>query len=92
MHLLEEAKKAKDEGLIRHISFSFHDDAQNIKYIIDTAEENGIPMETMLVQYNLLDRSNEEMINYAGSKGLGVVAMDLLAEEGSLHLPTFIPN
>lgn len=24
-HLLEEARKAKEEGLIRHISFSFHD-------------------------------------------------------------------
>ena len=87
MHLLEEAKKAKEEGLIRHISFSFHDDAQNIKYIIDTAEEKGIPMETMLVQYNLLDRSNEEMINYAGTKGLGVVAMGPVGG-GRLAAPT----
>lgn len=87
MHLLEEAQKAKEEGLIRHISFSFHDDAQNIKYIIDTAEEKGIPMETMLVQYNLLDRSNEEMINYAGSKGLGVVAMGPVGG-GRLAAPT----
>ncbi|MDF2538819.1 MAG: aldo/keto reductase [Herbinix sp.] len=69
--LLKEALKAKEEGLIRHISFSFHDKAEHIKYIIDTAEV----METMLVQYNLLDRSNEEMIEYAASKGLGVVIM-----------------
>ncbi len=87
LNLLEEAKKAKEEGLIRHISFSFHDDAQNIKYIIDTAEEKGVPMETMLVQYNLLDRSNEEMITYAGSKGLGIVAMGPVGG-GRLAAPT----
>ncbi|MBQ3253491.1 MAG: hypothetical protein IJA65_02955, partial [Acholeplasmatales bacterium] len=52
-------------GLIRHISFSFHDDPSSIKYIIDKAEDYGIPMESMLVQYNLLDRSNEEMLAYA---------------------------
>ncbi|MFU0826538.1 MAG: General stress protein 69 [Lachnoclostridium sp.] len=87
LHLLEEAKKAKDEGLIKHISFSFHDDPKIIKYIIDTAEEKGIPMETMLVQYNLLDRSNEEMIHYARSKGLGVVAMGPVGG-GRLAAPT----
>lgn len=87
LNLLEEAKKAKEEGLIRHISFSFHDDAQNIKHIIDTSEERGIPMESMLVQYNLLDRSNEEMITYAASKGLGVVAMGPVGG-GRLSAPT----
>ncbi len=87
LNLLEEAKKAKDEGLIKHISFSFHDDAKNIKYIIDTAEEKGVPMETMLCQYNLLDRSNEEMIAYAASKGLGVVAMGPVGG-GRLAAPT----
>ena len=75
LNLLEEAMRAKEEGLIKHISFSFHDKPEQIKYIIDTAEERGVPMETMLVQYNLLDRSNEEMIQYAASKSLGVVAM-----------------
>jgi predicted aldo/keto reductase-like oxidoreductase len=87
LNFLEEAKKAKEEGLIRHISFSFHDEAQNIKYIIDTAEEKGVPMETMLVQYNLLDRSNEEMIGYAASKGIGVVAMGPVGG-GRLSAPT----
>jgi predicted aldo/keto reductase-like oxidoreductase len=71
LNLMKEALKAKEEGLIRHISFSFHDKSEYIKYIIDKAEI----METMLVQYNLLDRSNEEMIAYAASKGLGVVIM-----------------
>lgn len=71
MKLLEEAMKAKAEGLIKHISFSFHDTPENMRYIID----NAPILETVLVQYNLLDRSCEEQIKYAASKGLGVVAM-----------------
>ena len=41
-----------------------------IKEIIDT----GKVFDSMLVQYNLLDRSNEEMIDYA-HEGLGVIIM-----------------
>ena len=67
---LEAAQKAKDQGLIKHISFSYHDAAENFKPIIDS----GI-FESVLIQYNMLDRSNEENITYAKSKGLGVVVM-----------------
>ncbi len=67
---LEEAYKAKEKGLIRHISFSFHDKAENLFKLVDTGH-----FESMLVQYNLLDRSNEEAIAYANQKGLGVVIM-----------------
>ena len=73
--LLADAAKAKEEGLIRHISFSFHDEPLAIKYIIDESKKRGIPMESMLVQYNLLDRTNEEMLHYAASNGVGTVAM-----------------
>ncbi len=86
-NLLEDARKAKEEGLIRHISFSFHDDPSVIKYIIDTSEERGVPMESMLCQYNLLDRSNEQMMAYARSKGLGAVAMGPVGG-GRLAAPT----
>ncbi len=81
--LLKEALKAKEEGLIKHISFSFHDDAEVIKYIVDQAPE----LETALVQYNLLDRANEEMIEYMAKKGLGVVAMGPVAG-GRLAVPS----
>ncbi|MCL2764710.1 MAG: aldo/keto reductase [Treponema sp.] len=67
---LEAAQKAKEQGLIKHISFSYHDAPENYKKIIDS----GL-FETTLVQYNMLDRSNEENIAYAKSKGLGVVVM-----------------
>lgn len=64
------ALKAKEEGLIRHLSFSFHDAAENMRKLIDT----GL-FASVLCQYNMLDRSNEEAIAYAHQKGLGVVAM-----------------
>ena len=64
------ALKAKEEGLIRHLSFSFHDDPKNMIKLVDT----GL-FASVLCQYNLLDRSNEESIAYAAEKGLGVVVM-----------------
>ena len=41
----------------------------------------------MLLQYNLLDRANEEMIQYAAQKGLGVVVMGPVGG-GRLAAPT----
>jgi len=67
---IEAARKAKDQGLIKHLSFSYHDAPENFKKIVDS----GI-FESTLVQYNLLDRSNEENLAYAKSKGLGTVVM-----------------
>jgi predicted aldo/keto reductase-like oxidoreductase len=68
--LLDEAQKVRDEGLIRHISFSFHDRAEVMPQIIDT----GV-FDSVLCQYNLLDRSNQAAIEYAHQRGLGVVVM-----------------
>jgi len=67
---LSEIRKAKEEGTVRHLSFSFHDGAQNLSRIVDA----GV-FETMLVQYNLLDRSNEQGIAHAHAQGLGVAVM-----------------
>ena len=70
------ARQAKEQGMIRHFSFSFHDKHENIQKIIELAEAEGVPMESMLVQYNMLDRGVEDMLVYAnGQKGLGTVAM-----------------
>ena len=44
-------------------------------------------MESILCQYNLLDRSNEEMIKYASEKGLGTIAMGPVGG-GRLAAPT----
>ena len=81
--LLEEAVRLKKAGKIRHISFSFHDTPEALKFIID----NGPQLESVLLQYNLLDRTNEEMITYAAQKGLGVVVMGPVGG-GRLAAPT----
>jgi len=72
--LLPEAHKAKSEGLIGHISFSFHDTPTVMKKIIDTGE-----FEAVLCQYNILDTTNEKAIEYARQRGLGVFIMGPLA-------------
>jgi hypothetical protein len=67
---LQAAQKALDQGLIKFLSFSYHDSASNLKYIVDS----GL-FRSCLIQYNLLDRSNEENLAYMKEKGLGVVVM-----------------
>jgi len=81
--LMEEARKAIGEGLIRHMSFSFHGDPKDMRYLI----EQGEIFSSVLLQYNLLDRSNEEAIAYLAEKGLGVVAMGPVAG-GRLAAPS----
>jgi len=72
--LMEEARRAKEEGLIRHISFSFHDKPEVLKEIVDTGF-----FETLLCQYNLIDRGNEDAMAYAAQKGVGVAVMGPVA-------------
>ncbi len=62
--------KAKDQGLIRHICTSFHDSNDSLRKVVDTGF-----YESVTLQYNLLDRSLEDGIAYARSKGMGVVVM-----------------
>lgn len=82
--LFNEARKLKEEGLIKHMSFSFHDAPENMIDIIEAGE--GV-LETVLCQYNLLDRANEKSIAYARKKGLGVAAMGPVGG-GRLAAPT----
>lgn len=68
---IDAGKKLLDEGIVKHLSFSFHDDPENIKPIIDSGY-----FSSALISYNFLDRSNEEGIAYAKQKGLGTVVMN----------------
>ncbi len=63
-------RKLQDEGLIKYVVFSSHDKPENIKTLINTGEFDG-----MTVQYNLLDRANEEAIALAHDKGMAVMVM-----------------
>lgn len=71
---IEKGLKARAEGKIGHLCFSFHDSPDVLKTIIDTDA-----FDVMLVQYNLLDQSNAEMIDYAKSKNMGVIIMGPVA-------------
>ncbi len=74
--------KLKEEGLARHLSFSFHSKPEEMKQLVDT----GV-FESVLCQYNLLDRKNEPSIAYAREKGLGVAVMGPVAG-GRLGVPS----
>lgn len=67
---IAEMEAAKRAGIIGHICFSFHDLPGVIGEIIDF-----YPFEAMLCQYNLIDRENEKMMEYAKSRGTGVLVM-----------------
>ena len=67
-------QKAYDQGLVKHIFASFHDTNESLVKLIDTG-----CVETITLQYNMLDRRLEEGIAYAREKGLGVVVMGPVA-------------
>jgi len=70
----KEMQKARDQKMIRHICFSFHDSCENLIKLVDTGM-----FEAVTCQYNLLDRSNEEGIAHAHEKGMGVIIMGPVA-------------
>jgi hypothetical protein len=63
-------QKARDEGLIRHICFSFHDSAENLIKLAQTGEFASVTL-----QYNLLDRSLEKALPVVRKLGMGIVVM-----------------
>lgn len=67
-------QKAREEGLIRHISFSFHDAPRVMTEIADS----GI-FDTVLCQYNLIDQSNEAAMQTLADRGMGVMVMGPVA-------------
>jgi predicted aldo/keto reductase-like oxidoreductase len=67
---MAQARKAREQGLIRHLSFSCHDTPENCIKLIDTGE-----FDSLLVQYNLLDRQYAPSLHHAHEKGLGTVVM-----------------
>jgi predicted aldo/keto reductase-like oxidoreductase len=75
---LERARKLKEQGIIKHISFSFHDgeagDKEGDNLIALLKDGKGI-LESMLCQYNLLDRNKEGGLALAHEMGLGTVVM-----------------
>ncbi len=68
--LLRIVRQAREDGLINHICFSSHESPDKMIEMLETGYFEGI-----LLQYNLLDRSNEKVIDYCREEGIGVVVM-----------------
>lgn len=82
LQVFAEMQKAKEEGLIKHLSFSSHGSPEFVMSQID----RGI-FSSILCQYNLLDRNYEKAFAHAHQHGVGTVAMGPVAG-GRLACPT----
>lgn len=84
-NLYEKGIKAKEEGKIKYLGFSFHDDIDTFKEIIDTYD-----FDFCQIQLNYLDdnfQAGIEGLKYAKEKGLSVIIMEPLRGGQLVNLP-----
>lgn len=86
LNLLEKMEKAKADGKIRYIGFSFHDNFEAFETILNGYDK----WDFCQIQLNYVDTDNQAGIKgleAAAQKGLGVIAMEPLLG-GKLANPT----
>jgi predicted aldo/keto reductase-like oxidoreductase len=78
LNVLRWAEKKMDEGKFMHLGFSFHDEYEAFKRIIDSYDGWTLCQ----IQYNYMDakyQAGTKGLKYAASKGLAVVVMEPIA-------------
>jgi hypothetical protein len=68
------ALKAKEQGMIKHITMSFHGVADHLVKLADTGE-----FESVILQYNLLDQQLAASFPHVHQKNMGIIVMGPLA-------------
>ena len=76
-HLIDHMLEARKAGKIRYLGFSFHDDLEVFKQIVDYTDQ----WDFCQIQYNYINRAyqaGDEGLTYAAEKGLAVIIMEPL--------------